>query len=280
MRFPIGVGCPRRLLEQSRPSRRTDRPPFVIRLDCSVWSICRPVGAGAPVPAGRSPGRRDLGGAVHADHLSACTHRSGRLAERRLPARGARRLDLPGAPGSGSPRPSERGGIQLLPPASGRAVHDRGHPQLGRAGRASWSSPRSPARWRRSRARAAADAARAPAGGRPGSRDGAGCCCAATASRRPCRQPPRGSPHALELHLGGDRAGRRRRRRAPLRLPAARGDPAAGDAARRRRPSEASLRRLQERVVPALESLMSAALEREGLLGGVVETAALRRADT
>ncbi len=44
--------------------------------------------------------------------------------------------------------------------------------------------------------------------------------------------------------------------------------------------SEAHLRRLQERVVPALEALLSAALEREGLLGGVVETAALRRADT
>jgi two-component system, OmpR family, sensor histidine kinase KdpD len=44
--------------------------------------------------------------------------------------------------------------------------------------------------------------------------------------------------------------------------------------------SETNLRRLQERVVPALEGLLSAALEREGLLGGVVETAALRRADT
>jgi two-component system sensor histidine kinase KdpD len=44
--------------------------------------------------------------------------------------------------------------------------------------------------------------------------------------------------------------------------------------------SEANLRRLQERVVPALEALMSAALERETLLSGVVETAALRRADT
>jgi two-component system sensor histidine kinase KdpD len=44
--------------------------------------------------------------------------------------------------------------------------------------------------------------------------------------------------------------------------------------------SEASLRRLQERVVPALEALLSAALEREGLLGDVVETAALRRADS
>jgi two-component system sensor histidine kinase KdpD len=43
--------------------------------------------------------------------------------------------------------------------------------------------------------------------------------------------------------------------------------------------SEASLRRLQERVVPALEALLSAALEREELLGGVVETASLRRAD-
>ena len=44
--------------------------------------------------------------------------------------------------------------------------------------------------------------------------------------------------------------------------------------------SEASLRRLQERVVPALEALLSAALERENLLNDVVETAALRRADT
>jgi two-component system sensor histidine kinase KdpD len=43
--------------------------------------------------------------------------------------------------------------------------------------------------------------------------------------------------------------------------------------------SEASLRRLQERVVPALEGLISASLERDDLLGGVVETASLRRAD-
>lgn len=42
---------------------------------------------------------------------------------------------------------------------------------------------------------------------------------------------------------------------------------------------EPALRRLQERVVPALEALLSAALEREGLQGEVVETAALRRAD-
>jgi two-component system sensor histidine kinase KdpD len=43
--------------------------------------------------------------------------------------------------------------------------------------------------------------------------------------------------------------------------------------------SEATLRRLQERVVPALESLLRAALERDSLLADVVETAALRRAD-
>ncbi len=42
---------------------------------------------------------------------------------------------------------------------------------------------------------------------------------------------------------------------------------------------EEKLRRLQERVVPALEALLSAALERESLLGDVVENAALRRAD-
>ena len=42
---------------------------------------------------------------------------------------------------------------------------------------------------------------------------------------------------------------------------------------------EASLSRLQERVVPSLEALLSAALERDALLGEVVETAALRRAD-
>jgi two-component system, OmpR family, sensor histidine kinase KdpD len=42
---------------------------------------------------------------------------------------------------------------------------------------------------------------------------------------------------------------------------------------------ESSLRRLQTRVVPSLEALLSAALEREALLGEVVETASLRRAD-
>ncbi len=43
--------------------------------------------------------------------------------------------------------------------------------------------------------------------------------------------------------------------------------------------SEATLRRLQERVVPSLESLLNAGLERDALLADVVETAALRRTD-
>ena len=42
---------------------------------------------------------------------------------------------------------------------------------------------------------------------------------------------------------------------------------------------EATLRRVQERVVPSLEALLAAALERDALLSGVVETRALRRSD-
>jgi two-component system sensor histidine kinase KdpD len=45
------------------------------------------------------------------------------------------------------------------------------------------------------------------------------------------------------------------------------------------RTSYTGLRRLQQRVVPALEALLRAAREREALQGEVVETAALRRAD-
>jgi two-component system sensor histidine kinase KdpD len=42
---------------------------------------------------------------------------------------------------------------------------------------------------------------------------------------------------------------------------------------------EATLGRVQERVVPALEALLAAALERDALLSDVVETRALRRSD-
>jgi two-component system, OmpR family, sensor histidine kinase KdpD len=43
--------------------------------------------------------------------------------------------------------------------------------------------------------------------------------------------------------------------------------------------AEPTLRRLQERVVPALEALLAAAIERDALLGDRVETVALRRTD-
>ena len=42
---------------------------------------------------------------------------------------------------------------------------------------------------------------------------------------------------------------------------------------------EATLRRLQERIVPSLEALLAAAIERDELLGDRVEAAALRRTD-
>ena len=43
--------------------------------------------------------------------------------------------------------------------------------------------------------------------------------------------------------------------------------------------AEAKLRRVQERIVPALEALLASALERDALLSDVVETRALRRSD-
>ena len=79
--------------------------------------------------------------------------------------------------------------------------------------------------------------------------------------------------------LGGDHDGGCRRRRAPVAFPLREGSTRIGTLSVGGDTSEANLRRLQERVVPALEALLSAALEREGLLGGVVETASLRRAD-
>jgi two-component system sensor histidine kinase KdpD len=42
---------------------------------------------------------------------------------------------------------------------------------------------------------------------------------------------------------------------------------------------ETTLRRIQERIVPALEALLAAAIERDELLGNRVETASLRRSD-
>ena len=90
--------------------------------------------------------------------------------------------------------------------------------------------------------------------------------------RRPARRPLGLTSAAIELESvdGGERS---------VAFPLREGTRRLGTLLVGADASEASLRRLQERVVPALEALLSAALEREALLGGVVETAALRRAD-
>ena len=79
--------------------------------------------------------------------------------------------------------------------------------------------------------------------------------------------------------VGGDRDEGRSRGRSRRRLRAARRRSPVGTLIVGKETSERSLHRLQERMVPALEALLSAALERESLLGEVVETAALRQAD-
>ena len=164
-----------------------------------------------------------------------------------------------------------------LPPVG--QFDDQGLEQLGRAGHV----PRGGGArelGRRGHARPHARRRGAPARGRPGRRDGA----AAAAREQPRRGPAHGRGAAgarARAELGGDRDGGGRGRRAhESRSRCARAPARLGTLLVGADTSEASLRRLQERVVPALEALLSAALEREGLLGGVVETAALRRADT
>ena len=65
------------------------------------------------------------------------------------------------------------------------------------------------------------------------------------------------------------------RRRAPRPRTAAHRDPRA----RRRAPTTRSLARVRERVAPALEALLRAALDRDRLQAEVIETQALRRSD-
>ena len=82
----------------------------------------------------------DVGGGGHGRDLPAQEPRAGRLAERRVPARGAARLGLLGARARPVHVAAQRGRVQLLPPAAGRSLHDRRQPQLGRARRRSRSS--------------------------------------------------------------------------------------------------------------------------------------------
>ena len=80
--------------------------------------------------------------------------------------------------------------------------------------------------------------------------------------------------------VGGDRAAARRGRRAARRRSrCARAPRQIGTLLAARRPPEAPLRRVAGARRPALEALLAAALERDELLGDVVETRALRRSD-
>ena len=234
------------------PGRPRHEPVGDPRLDDATGGRgpSRPSGAAARCCWSRSP-RRDL---------PAQAHRAGRLAERRLPARGAARS----RPTGGSARPAtslaQRGRVQLLPPAAGRPVHDRRQPQLGGAGgvRRSSRSSAAPGRARPRRAQRG----RAPARAKPTSRPSWRASCsaarrpdalAAAARRRRARRSGSASA-AIEL---GAVAGDQRRRG----VPAARADGAQMArcwcrAACRPTPSSGC----DAQVVPALERARRVAL--------------------
>ena len=161
--------------------------------------------------------------------------------------------------------------LQLLPHPAHRPVHDRRGRELGRAGRLprrrrrrrrrSRTPPRSRAReaeQRRREADLAAELARLLLG-TPDPR-------AALPARRPSASPRRSEVDSAAVVL--ERVDRRR---------AARGDPA-----RRARPlvvPAAAADQARERVAPALEALLAAALEREELHARGGRDPALRRSD-
>ncbi len=189
-------------------------------------------GRRAAAQAGGRARRRGRGGGVHAAAVSAEADRAGRLARRRVSAGGARRVGhLGGVAGRAHGR-AERGGVQLLPPAPGRPVHD---PRLRELGRPDRVRPRRRAGQldRGGDACAYARGRGAPARGR--SRRGDGAAVAARQQPRAGVADRRGQARAgAGAALGRDRDGGGRRRRAPGRVPAARRHPSAGDAAGRR----------------------------------------------
>ena len=231
----------------------------------------RPPPRSAGIAAASPPSRSPPGS------CSRCARSPRRLARRRLPARGpARRLGL-GPVAGDLHRAALRAGLQLLPPAAHRTADDRRLRERRRARRLLRRRGRGQ---RAGRARPAAHARgrRAPPRGRPRRRDGAG-----AAARRARRRAARGRAPAragARPAVGGDRSSRRPSRRraasasrcattpgrsAPLVVPDDTGPVDAAPPA--------------ERIVAALEALLAAALERDELLAGRVEAAALRRSD-
>ena len=187
---------------------------------------------------------------------------------------------LLGARPRAADRGRRRGGVQLLPHPADGSLHDRRH------GRTGWRSgvflaAAVVASTVAELARAAGRRGRAPPrGGRPGGRDWRACCSAARASTRRCR---RASPAArrgarpafasivLESPPSDDRE------RCRSRSTSAR--PGRPRCSCRRTSTRARRQRLRERVAPALEALLAAALDRDRLQAEVVETQALRRSD-
>ncbi len=215
---------------------------------------------------------------THPRRLRAAERRPGGLTRSRLSACRAARLHLLGAAAGAAHGASQRPGLQLLSHPADRPIDDRSRRELGRPrpsslqrrpSRARWPSWRGPGpRTRRpggSEADLMAELARVLLGGT--SLDAALPVAAeriASALQLPSASLQRGEvadrPGRLSVPLSRDG-----RRLGTLVLPAGI-DPD-------------NLARLRERLVPGLEALLAAAIDREVLLKGTVETEALRRSD-
>ena len=218
-------------------------------------------------------GRRRRGRAHDAADLRARRRGARRLARRRLPRRRAARLLGLGL-GARASAPRWPARWPSTSSTSRRRAGSRSARARTGSRSSSSSSPRSwPARWPSRRARGPARPTSAAA--RPTSPPRwRGCCCAAGACEEalPLVAAPPGP--GARAAVGRARAALRRGRRrgaSPSRCASTRGR--SGRCSCPRALSEAVLHRLQRRVVPALEALLAAALERDELLGDAVETA-------
>ena len=100
-----------------------------------------------------------------------------------------------------------------------------------------------------------------------------GCCSADDQRRGRCRPAAAAAGRRARPAVGGDRARRGGARRAPRAFPLRRGHAALGTLLVPERPARRRRARgCSERVVPALEALLAAALERDRLQAEVVET--------
>ena len=130
-----------RLSPPERPRRRTEARGRRERVAAHApWRAARDVARLEAELPHRRRGLAAAGRGRHRRDLSAQITRAGRVAERRVPARGAARVRVLGARARHRHVAAQRGRVQLLPPPPHRPVHDRRQPQLGRARRRSRSS--------------------------------------------------------------------------------------------------------------------------------------------